>query len=778
MAADARAMPGDCSRQFWPVLRHALSECCLIIMLFVTALVSYSATRLAHICRLRSPCILCSRLDRLLHGKAWFSEELVCAAHRLEIARLSYCQIHQKLSRSDDLCERCLRSCIGKPGNRKNISIEETVNSRSRSRHKQRCSCCSVPFEKTGNAHRMSEIANGRLPNDDWSKEKERRIAMASVGHSSDDGSDHLPCERYSRLKLRHDSDSEIHISDDDGNAVLREARDRAKDISSHDVQMPPRVSGNDGLSMLPSDNTVMKKSVKSTNTVKSADWQSRDNKVGNVTKSSDRSIGHGLDEINWSEVNASDNKIDMQWKATPEKVCTELPKEKTFVVGIEEAGDTLEGVSGSSDDLAMKGFAASANAGTSSSADAHVNSNNSTKNASGSRGYLKSPRLSEIISARDTNSKTNEEVKTFLSQLSSARGFDGPWNDTVTSPRISAQIDEFRQYDSTGMASFLERNNSNLEPFDATSISEDEGESSLERLKQQAEHNKKKMGILYKELEAERSASAVAASEAMAMINRLQEEKAAMHMEALQYLRMMEEQADHDQEAIERLNDLLTEREKEVLDLEAELVSRSRLHEPFDIGKFGASDGSMAFGDLDGSNFIRDTMFDFEDEKAKILESLYRLEETLGMSSTNRLDFGDTNDNLLNGPLRDDPRRGTQHIEHPELGPSLLPVEQVNGESVSSQENDENQSVENQKSFAACSHLDEEKHPSMTNVKYEVSLLNTRFKALEADQNFLRQIVSSLTCSSDGVQCVQEITSHLRELRRITTEQRDMAVS
>jgi hypothetical protein len=424
--------------------------------------------------------------------------------------------------------------------------------------------------------------------------------------------------------------------------------------------------------------------------------------------------------------------------------------------------------------------LAASANAGTNSSAGAHVNSNNSMKNASGSRGHIKSPRLSEIISARDTNSKTNEEVKTFLSQLSCARGFDGPWSETATSPRFSTQIDEFRQYDAIGMT-FLERNNSNLEPFDFNSTCEDEGDSSLERLKQQAEHDKKKMSILYKELEAERSASAVAASQAMAMINRLQEEKAAMHMEALQYLRLMEEQADHDQEAIEKLNDLLTEREKDVLDLEAELINRSRLHDkPFDTDKFRATDGAMAFGILDGSDFIRNTMFNFEDEKAKILESLYRLEETLGMSSTNRLYLGkgDTNDILQDRPLRDDPRNGSLYIENLEYGTSLLHQEHLYNESVSSQHNDENQSVENQKSFASCSHLDDGNLHSMANVKHEVSLLNTRLNALEADQNFLRQMLSSLNCNSDGVHCVQEITSHLRELRRIMTEQREVAVS
>lgn len=435
----------------------------------------------------------------------------------------------------------------------------------------------------------------------------------------------------------------------------------------------------------------------------------------------------------------------------------------------------------------AAKDFAASANAGTSSSADTHVSWNNSMRNTSASRGYLKSPRLSEIISARDTNSKTNEEVKTFLSQLSTARGFDGSLNEMT--PRSGPQIDEYRQYDATGVAPFLDRNNSNLDPFDVNATSEDEGEISMERLKQQAEFNRKKMSMLYKELEAERSASAVAASEAMAMINRLQEEKASMHMEALQYLRMMEEQADHDQEAIEKLNDLLTEREKELLDLEAELEGyQSKLHDqPFDVGKFGATDCAMTFGVLGDSDFMRHTIFDFEDEKAKILESLHRLEETLGMPSTNRLDMGDANDSLQNSLLSDHSMSSSQYIENSELESSPLPREDLISESISSQHNDEkesakyvlkqSESVERQKNVTSCSHIDDGNIHTMESVKHDISLLNARFKALEADQDFLKQILSSFNASSDGVQFVQEITSHLRELRRIMADQRDMAV-
>uniref|UniRef100_A0ACD5TU91 Uncharacterized protein n=1 Tax=Avena sativa TaxID=4498 RepID=A0ACD5TU91_AVESA len=680
MAAKARARSRDFLRQFWSVLCHALSECFLILMLLVVAVVSYTATRFARICRIRSPCMLCSRLDKVLHGKSWFSEELVCAAHRLEIARLSYCQIHSKLAHSDDLCEKCLLSCsgpVGKPGNRANMSSKEKADTRPWSSHTQLCSCCSEPFKKRPNAHRISEEVSGRSPDDGMRKVKQRSIAMASVGHSSDENFDQLPCGGYKMLNTRCDSESEIQVSDDDddGDAMPYKAPQRTREISCDDAQLQPVAT--------------------------------------TPTK-----------PMNWSQVNVSNKEV----------------------------GES-EGVSGSPDKEATEFFAASAYDGTSST-DAHFNLNNNMENSPDDRGNLRSPRWSEVISAKETNS----------------RSLDGPWSEVSASPRISMQVDEYRQSDA------------DLEPSDSHVTSEDEGEVTLESLKRQCKLNKEDLSILYKELEAERSASSVAASEAMAMINRLQVEKAAIQMEALQYLRMMEEQADHDQEAIEKLNDLLTEREKDFLDMEAELENyESRFRgESIDLGKIDATDGDMAFRVLDSSDFVRSTFFDFEEEKAKILESLSRLEETLGMPSTNRSDSGDANDSLQNVSLRDHPVDALgQYVENPDMESRspLFPQEHSNDESISSQRNDENQSVENQKDSGSCSHPEEDNISSMTSIKQEISLLNSRFVALEADQKFLKQILSSLKCSSDVEQYVQEITSQLRELRRTVTEQRDRTV-
>jgi hypothetical protein len=55
--------------------------------------------------------------------------------------------------------------------------------------------------------------------------------------------------------------------------------------------------------------------------------------------------------------------------------------------------------------------------------------------------------------------------------------------------------------------------------------------------------------------------------------------------------------------------------------------------------------------------------------------------------------------------------------------------------------------------------------------LKNEISLLNIRLMALEVDQEFLKQVLSSLQCGSDGLRCIQEITSHLAELRRVAIQ-------
>lgn len=130
-----------------------------------------------------------------------------------------------------------------------------------------------------------------------------------------------------------------------------------------------------------------------------------------------------------------------------------------------------------------------------------------------------------------------------------------------------------------------LERRESGAEDsLDGSVMSDIEGGDGIpavEKLKSVLKAERKALNALYAELEEERSASAVAASQTMAMINRLQEEKAAMQMEALQYQRMMEEQSEYDQEALQLLNELMIKREREKQELEKELeIYRKRVQE------------------------------------------------------------------------------------------------------------------------------------------------------------------------------------------------------
>ncbi|KAI3681454.1 hypothetical protein L6452_36250 [Arctium lappa] len=146
-----------------------------------------------------------------------------------------------------------------------------------------------------------------------------------------------------------------------------------------------------------------------------------------------------------------------------------------------------------------------------------------------------KGRQLLDQKSFQDSSSRVTEDLKLLLSHRS---------NDNLISPKPSFNSDELMGIQFLQKRLSLERNESNLS-LDGSIVSEIDGETVVDRLKRQVEHDKKVMGILYKELEEERNASAVATNQAMAMITRLQEEKAALYTEALQCLRMMEEQAE-----------------------------------------------------------------------------------------------------------------------------------------------------------------------------------------------------------------------------------------
>ncbi|KAG6427796.1 hypothetical protein SASPL_112043 [Salvia splendens] len=93
--------------------------------------------------------------------------------------------------------------------------------------------------------------------------------------------------------------------------------------------------------------------------------------------------------------------------------------------------------------------------------------------------------------------------------------------------------------------------------------------ESEIASLKNALCAQQKLLQKLYIELDAEREASATAASEALSVILRLQGEKAAVKMEAEQYKRLAEERMCHAEESFALIEDMITEKEMEVAELD-----------------------------------------------------------------------------------------------------------------------------------------------------------------------------------------------------------------
>ncbi|CAL9214215.1 unnamed protein product [Arabidopsis halleri] len=231
----------------------------------------------------------------------------------------------------------------------------------------------------------------------------------------------------------------------------------------------------------------------------------------------------------------------------------------------------------------------------------------------------------------KDT-SRVSEDLKALLTQISASRGIEF-LSPRDVSPKISVNSSdqETKNLDHDMQLllqkRMLERNESNLS-LEEVSVSEIEGESESDRLKRQVDYDRKLLTGLYKELEEERSASAVATNQAMAMITRLQEEKASFQMEALQNLRMMEEQAEYDMEAIQRLNDLLVEREKLIQDLEAEIEyfrdqtpqKKNKLDVPEKVTEMDSPSEGM-------SNKIQSCLVGFDEERLYITSCLEKIE-------------------------------------------------------------------------------------------------------------------------------------------------------
>ncbi|CAK9180286.1 unnamed protein product [Ilex paraguariensis] len=337
-------------------------------------------------------------------------------------------------------------------------------------------------------------------------------------------------------------------------------------------------------------------------------------------------------------------------------------------------------------------------------------------------------------------------------------------------------------------------------------------------------------------ELEEERSASAVATNQTMEMINRLQEEKAAMQMEALQYQRMMEEQSEYDQEVLQLFNELMVKREKEKQELEKELeMNRKKLLDYDAKEKMRrlrrSKDGSARSGfssascsnveDSDGLSIdlnqeakednyccsyqengshhtpvdgvldLEESLADFEEERLFILEQLKVLEEKLEtLSDEEEQHFEDVSrvghfqegngdqldENAHFGNETNRLGNGFSKKIKGSMGKRLLPlfdaISVENGDGmVNGHENEFHINGWHNTTVTKV-----ELESKKMDIEEEVNHLYKRLQALETDREFLRHCISSVKKGDKGIDLLQEILQHLRDLRNVDLRVRNLS--
>ncbi|PON37977.1 Zein-binding domain containing protein [Parasponia andersonii] len=888
---------------FMAVLTSAACEWFLIFLLLIDAVLSYLLTKFANYCKLQTPCILCSRLDRVIgNERPKFYHDLFCSNHISEISSLISCHIHNKLADGHRMCDDCIFSLTTK-----NISLSEMhriwggklgidIDGSSLqslllngyflpcSVGTNPCSCCGKPWRPGQNVQRLYQLkssgsvipkrnvpfprlpSHGRLHRRNIFKKMRNKsyhsVTSRSLGKS---GFDPLSDVGYTELKINSDSESEVPFSDDDD--ATSSSRENCESKNGFAVQ-----SDSENPSKVPSDDFISARATKcpyarpliSDMSVQPDVSKAHDVKSMDLTGAT----AERKDEINWheahqkpypcrqpelillDEVPASSNVLCISREESIEKKL-QFPVPQEFnpigqfdlftldnclsLVGASSAkgtsdiryasiynhGEILKSLSRPSA-TCVKSSQVSENLG--SAKLKHIDASDWCESDGSEREREReaSSLIAEPPVTRESD-RLNEEpilLSSFSEDISN-QGFDLSSENTRQAERDHGDVQITSGSDEIQILRKSASVESSLESLDPGNISEIEGENIIDRLRRQVEYDRKCIKSLYKEVGEERSAAAVAANEAMAMITRLQEEKSALHMEALQYLRMMEEQAEYDVDALEKANDLLAEREKEMQDMEAELEFY-RLNFPDEKvvedlhegnselnGKSKKVEGAIVTCQYNTSlplNLMITEVSEyaeisdnkiphlgFEDEKLYISQCLQSLETKLHEIScsgafSNIANCGHSK-NLADDSLkREEPLKNEETLTNSQTEECDSSMKEdlceCNGSTASEEDataSDGDDCTLN-KANAHCDSDGQKISPgqrevSLVALENEISDLNDRLEALEADHGFLEHMLNSLQNGSDGLQFIQEVAYQLQELRKIGIRLRNQSV-
>lgn len=832
-------------------LTSAFLEWLLIIFLFIDGGFAFLVTKFALYCRLQVPCLLCSRLDHVLgKERAGFYWELICPSHKYKISSLVLCHNHNNLVDVHGMCESCLFSfatvnksnaetyqlLVGKLGAEPHLTDEDPLLEEKRRSlsGKQKCYCCKEECVSRGYAQKLFKITSSCADAVELdaplsvTDRQERGDTKEVENEASTSVLVPLPQLESKKVKVSSDSESEAAQSDGDGDSdrPLIRARDYSiDDISDRCLHPEPQI-------FTVTDDFATEKLIHSASVPEPSlldpeiDLMSRD---FSYIATSTAVVGLGSEEINWQQAEwktdasapsdlitfdevdplskVKENLVDITRETSPGetgnqvvKDCGEVSREKSSEI---PKSDTELDSKPKPNEISLQ-------------TDDAFDLGDAYKLAVGNKGRQLSGKFLEQRSFKDST-RRSEDLKVLLTQLSAARGTDSILSEM--SPRVSVNGEEIRSSEASSSIVqilhrriSLERNESGLS-IEGSVVSEIEGESVSDRLKRQVDYDRKLMAALYKELEEERNASSVAANQAMAMITRLQEEKAALLMEALQCLRMMEEQAEYDNEALQNANDLLAQKDKEIQNLEAELelykkklgnmaLFEDALEASYDSNKAKQADtvcgdGSLTVpGDVIAHNPTgrsrsgevltpsgvdnidnRSPLLDFESEREQLVSCLNKLEERLCLLSKHEAsqDFANVNCEFsteewveVGNPKELDHRESSSR-SNGEIEENV-PLESITDTNTSVEEGstckfpETLQKRRDESKYGQCTNGDSE----FEGLKNELSVLSSRLETLGIEHSFLDHSINSLKNGDEGHRFIEEIASHLRQLHFI----------
>uniref|UniRef100_A0A804R6F7 GTD-binding domain-containing protein n=1 Tax=Zea mays TaxID=4577 RepID=A0A804R6F7_MAIZE len=746
------------TRRVTSALACAALEWVLIALLLVNGLLAYAVARFADYFGLSPPCLLCSRVDRLFQaegggggdasgaGARWLRDAL-CDAHAAEISALGYCLRHRRLAEAGEMCVGC------RPSSWK----ERTSDAGA-------CACCEAaavlrasPVRELEDTTRDARVSEKEVEDGD-----QGYVLLAQDDHEEE------PDEVENRQQEpQSEVDGRQHLEDEVMAAVQDESlefMDQVEDITIEDDRLVSVVALDE---MTIADDSGLHRDVEEvdgTNHVVEDEQDPRD-----VDTNCEVSIGSDICEREQDE-----HVVPFQDLAAFEELVAPLA-----------TGDDL-------------------------------------------------PLPSEVLEPPDQEAGEVEQE-----DVTTSTGLD-------LQPNEQNEIEEDRapETPTNSVATqrsdrmfLLERKRSLSLSLDGSVASEMEGSepSTVDQLKSALQAERKALGALYAELEEERNAAAIATNQTMAMINRLQEEKAAMQMEALQYQRMMEEQSEYDQEALQLLNELVSKRarEKQELERELELYRQKVQHyedkerrrtasfkangvSPSGSGTSvsssgedsdGHSDDYCELGDSpDGGNVqsssdaalssmrdqddgtkhlaaLDDSLTYFEVERLSILEELKTLEERLFTLEDDDINTSKevTGHSSSDMDLPHDGLQSPEYIltgDRPRFGgrasisrgKSLLPLFDAVGDeacdrmppSAGAGEADQADDAATKPASVLV------KEQERLAIIEEVDHVYERLQALEADKEFLRHCIKSLKKGDKGMDLLQEILQHLRDLRSV----------